>query len=215
MEHQSSKCSYFDFFSKKRHVFESKTGLVFVSKTCLFSLTKSCIPSYFWLWVSYFETQSDNLTSSTFTCNLLRLALIRISSCRTATWRDLHATVWDRTTVPICRHLPARSVRWAAVPMSRELWEKYKVLCVEALLKPTYREQKSSDTWKSGIFGQEEWDYARFVPCRTLRLSYSNSIPSKFPVRFNWILYSTKFCTHFHNLYSLLGPCYSVMLHWS
>ena len=159
--------------------------------------------------------QSDNLTSSTFTCNLLRLTLTPISSCRTATWRDLHATAWDRTTVPICRHLPARSVRWAAVPMSRELWEKYKVLCVEALLKPTYREQKSSDTWKSGIFGQEEWDYARFVPCRTLRLSYSNSIPSKFPVRFNWILYSTKFCTHFHNLYSLLGPCYSVMLHWS
>ena len=58
MEHQSSKCSYFDFFSKKRHVFESKTGLVFVSKTCLFSLTKSCIPLYFWLWVSYLETQS-------------------------------------------------------------------------------------------------------------------------------------------------------------
>ena len=162
-----------------------------------------------------FQNVSFRATYSTFTCNLLLLALTPISSCRTATWRDLHATVWARTTVPICRLLPARSVRWAAVPMSRELWEKYKVLYVEALVKPTYREQKSSDTWKSGIFGQEEWDYARFAPCRTLRLSYSNSIPYKFPVRFNWILYSTKFCTHFHNLYSLLGPCYSVMLHWS
>ena len=58
MADECSKCSYFDFFSKKRHVFQSKTGLVFDSKTCLFSLTKSCIPSYFWLWVSFFETQS-------------------------------------------------------------------------------------------------------------------------------------------------------------
>ena len=58
MARKGSKCSKFHIFSKKRHVFQSKKGLVFDSKTCLFSLTKSCIPSYFWLWVSFFETQS-------------------------------------------------------------------------------------------------------------------------------------------------------------
>ena len=117
------------------------------------------------------------------------------SFSRTATWKDLHGTALARTTVQICRHHPARSGRWAAARTSREN-TKFYVDTDEANISRA----EVFRLGKRGIFGQKRVMEGRVRLleilregcrcCRTVRLSYSNSILSKFA------LDSIEFCIH-------------------